>query len=327
MVETQKKFLQDSGSSKASDRIKYNFGNNTSVNDRPIIGVLTQPLTDAFKADPRFKGKSSYIMASYINFLESAGARTVPLIFDGKAEDELAKIDHLNGVFYCGGGAGGAYDVFGKSVYNKAKGMNDQGNYLPVWGTCLGFENLAMFSSDDGNTVLESGFDSDDDNFVLHYTSDPQQTRLFSPLGADAAIFAQKPIAYNHHVFGVTPNRFLSDRGLSEIFTPTAISYDIQGRAFVAAMESKKYPFFGVMFHPEKAQFIFHPSTKIDHSEDSIYYNRYFADFFINQCKMNANKFDSYTTEISMITENYSLINTGYYNNTEEGYYGAVYAF
>jgi hypothetical protein len=52
------------------------------VNDRPIIGVLTQPLTNDFKKDPRFAGKSSYIMASYINILESAGARTVPLIYD-----------------------------------------------------------------------------------------------------------------------------------------------------------------------------------------------------------------------------------------------------
>jgi gamma-glutamyl hydrolase len=53
------------------------------LNNRPIIGVLTQPLTDAFMKDPKFVNKTSYIMASYINILESAGARTVPLIFDG----------------------------------------------------------------------------------------------------------------------------------------------------------------------------------------------------------------------------------------------------
>ncbi len=40
---------------------------------------------------------------------------------------------------------------------------------MPAWGTCLGFENLAMFASDDSDTVLTSGFDSDDENFVLHY--------------------------------------------------------------------------------------------------------------------------------------------------------------
>lgn len=64
--------------------------------------------------------------------------------------------------------------------------MNDQGKYMPVWGTCLGFENLAMYTSDDSNTVLESGFDSDDENYVLHYTKEPAKTRLFSPMGMDA---------------------------------------------------------------------------------------------------------------------------------------------
>jgi len=53
--------------------------------------------------DPKYKGKTSYIMSSYIDFLKSAGARTVPLIYDSNVEKELAKIDHLNGVFYCGG--------------------------------------------------------------------------------------------------------------------------------------------------------------------------------------------------------------------------------
>lgn len=57
---------------------------------------------------------------------------------------------------------------------------------MPVWGTCLGFENLAMYTSDDSNTVLESGFDSDDENYVLHYTKEPAKTRLFSPMGMDA---------------------------------------------------------------------------------------------------------------------------------------------
>jgi hypothetical protein len=53
-------------------------------------------------------------MASYISALNSAGARTVPIIFDGDLETELAKINHLNGVFFCGGSGAPAYDAFGK---------------------------------------------------------------------------------------------------------------------------------------------------------------------------------------------------------------------
>jgi gamma-glutamyl hydrolase len=66
------------------------------------------------------------------------------------------------------------------------------------------------------------------------------------------------------------------------MFTITAISHDNDGKPFVASMEARDYPFFATQYHPEKAQFIFFPGPKIDHSYTSIYYNRYFADFFVN---------------------------------------------
>jgi len=66
-------------------------------------------------------------MASYINHLESSGARTIPLFFDGDLQTELAKLDHINGVFYCGGSADGPYVDFGKAIFEKAKKLNDAG--------------------------------------------------------------------------------------------------------------------------------------------------------------------------------------------------------
>jgi hypothetical protein len=45
------------------------------LNDRPIIGILSQP------GEPAPDG-SSYIAASYIKWVESAGARVVPIMYD-----------------------------------------------------------------------------------------------------------------------------------------------------------------------------------------------------------------------------------------------------
>jgi gamma-glutamyl hydrolase len=47
-----------------------------------VIGILSQSLEDSFKSDARFEGKSSYIMAAYVRFMESSGARVVPIIYD-----------------------------------------------------------------------------------------------------------------------------------------------------------------------------------------------------------------------------------------------------
>jgi len=209
-----------------------------TVNDRPIIGVLTQPIDGSAKKDPRYDNYTSYIMASYIRALESAGARTVPLIFDGDLETELAKLDHINGVFYCGGSAGGDYDVFGKKVFERAREINDKGKFLPVWGTCLGFENLAMYVSDAGEDCLDR-FNSNDESYALEFLVEPKHTKMFASLGKDAKVFAKMNITYNHHSWGVSPDRFSFDEGLAAVFTPTAVSHDNDGKAFVAAMEAK----------------------------------------------------------------------------------------
>jgi len=65
--------------------------------------VLTQPLLPSDAKDPRFAGKATYIMQNYITFLESAGARVVPIIYKGDHATEMAKLDKVNGILYAGG--------------------------------------------------------------------------------------------------------------------------------------------------------------------------------------------------------------------------------
>lgn len=164
---------------------------------------------------------------------------------------------------------------------------------------------------------MTGSYDSDDENYNLEFLVDPSTTRMFSPLGDDAQIYAKKNITYNHHTFGIKPDLFKTDTKLAAMFTPTSVSYDNNGKAFVASMESKKYPFFGTQFHPEKQQFSYYPSVKIEHDPTSIFYNRYFGDFFVNQCRMNKQKFKNYAEEQSRITENFTTIVTKGYDGID----------
>jgi gamma-glutamyl hydrolase len=68
-------------------------------------------------------------------------------------------------------------------------------------------------------------------------------------------------------------------------------------------MEAYNYPFFATQFHPEKQQFVYYPTVKIDHSDESIEYSRYFADFFVHECRHNFNSFGSYSNEVAHLTE------------------------
>jgi anthranilate/para-aminobenzoate synthase component II len=53
------------------------------------------------------------------------------------------------------------------------------------------------------------------------------------------------------------------------------------GRQFVSSIESPNYPFYAVMFHPEKVLAMMHNIKGLNHSWMSIELNRYFADFFV----------------------------------------------
>jgi len=89
---------------------------------------------------PPFAGKlgTSYIAASYVKYLESAGARVVPVHYQYNTAQLAALFGKLNGVLF----PGGAIDVgdptnplliAGKTMYNLAIKANAAGDYFPVW--------------------------------------------------------------------------------------------------------------------------------------------------------------------------------------------------
>ena len=104
-----------------------------AANDRPIIGILDQDFVDG--------SKRTFIAASYVKWVESGGARVVPLFYEKWSADEMiSMLKNINGVLLPGGGVkmtGKYYDQL-QVVFNYAKQSNDNGVYFPIWGSCLG---------------------------------------------------------------------------------------------------------------------------------------------------------------------------------------------
>ena len=42
-------------------------------------------------------------MDAYVKFVESAGARVIPIVYNSDLSSILSLMDHINGVFYPGG--------------------------------------------------------------------------------------------------------------------------------------------------------------------------------------------------------------------------------
>lgn len=62
------------------------------VNERPIIGIITQP---GMKEDTFIPKNHTYIAASYVKFVEGGGARAVPILQDTPKEQVWTQPDGL----------------------------------------------------------------------------------------------------------------------------------------------------------------------------------------------------------------------------------------
>lgn len=72
-----------------------------AVSNSPIIGVLTQPLS-ALNTNTSQINASSFIPASHVKFLESGGARIVPVDYDVPQNKLYKLLDQLNGLYIPG---------------------------------------------------------------------------------------------------------------------------------------------------------------------------------------------------------------------------------
>lgn len=65
-----------------SEVLDWDFFSTLGLNPRPIIGVLAQGLPHSLVDVFAESNKTTYIGAAYVKYLESAGARVVPVLLD-----------------------------------------------------------------------------------------------------------------------------------------------------------------------------------------------------------------------------------------------------
>ena len=99
----------DSNMNKVENNLEYKImtSENRTIQDlnyRPIIGILAQELDDSL--EPWFGDNyTSYISASYVKFIEQAGARVVPVLINQNEEYYDKIFRSTNGLLIPGGDA------------------------------------------------------------------------------------------------------------------------------------------------------------------------------------------------------------------------------
>ncbi|KAJ6621049.1 Gamma-glutamyl hydrolase A, partial [Pseudolycoriella hygida] len=275
-------------------------------NDTPIIGILTQEIS--YHLNSKWPGEfKSYIAASYVKFVEGGGGRVVPIWIDRPKSFYENIMSKLNGVLFPGGATWfnqtNGYSEAGRYIYDIAKEMNDRGEYMPIFGTCLGFELLSYLSAN-GREHREHCY-SERQPLALEFEEDFRSSRLFGNAPDDIVhILSTEPVTPNFHQFCVTKEN-LTAFEIDHEWKVLSENNDLNGQRFISSFEHTRYPFYGVQFHPEKNLYEWIINRNISHTSNAIKAAQYFANFFVDETRKSFNSFGGVDEENAALIYNY----------------------
>ena len=263
---------------------------------KPVIGVVT-----FYSEGWNGHGSKSwnYLAASYVKWLKAAGADVVPIQWDSPFEQIDYLLDRLDGVVFTGGNIK-VLDNEGKpkTIYLAFKHIadyilekNKNGHFYPLWGTCMGFWNIARALGDNIQVLSPCK----NCTYVKRnvYPQAEYSSRMLKNLSSDL----KKKIRTDKlnvflHINMITPEVF-ERKNLSQYWTPVAYSYDALSKKYVSMAESPDYPIYGAQFHAEKPEFEHNSTLAIPHTKDAIRFSQHLAKFFVGEAKKNPNTFSN----------------------------------
>lgn len=195
--------------------------------------------------------------------------------------------------------------------------MNDAGIHFPVWGTCLGMQEMTTWPLNPRKDILSNCSDTEGISLPLNFTAQAKTSKLYSrapPFILD--ILSKEKVTPNFHSYCLTTDTYGSNSALNKFYTVTSTNRDSRGMEFVSSLESRKYPFFGIQWHPEKINFMHSPGTEkaLDNSLNGVLVSQFCANFFIEEARQNNNSFKSVSEEGRFLFNRY---HSSYHNMFE----------
>ena len=120
---------------------------------------------------------------------------------------------------------------------------------------------------------------------------------------------------YFNHNWAVTLNTFNQNQRLKSFWNVIASSTTPYNEDFVAVMEAKDYPFFGVQFHPEKN--LYEWKVFADRSAEGSEVVQIMSNRYIDYARKNSNRFENAKEFTDKSIYNYKTQQSTKYSFTE----------
>ncbi|XP_056378005.1 gamma-glutamyl hydrolase [Hyla sarda] len=286
-------------------------------NDRPVIGVLAQET----HFDELIPLGHSYIAASYVKTLESAGARVIPIRINLSDAEYVKIFNSINGILLPGGGVDLRYSEYArvsKIFYNLALEANNKGDYFPIWGTCLGFEELTVLTSGELLLTLTK---TENISLPLNFTENVLNSKLFRNIPQLLyKALSNKPITANFHDWSLSMQNFTANEKLRKFYNVLSTNSD-GVLEFISTFEAYDYPIYGVQWHPEKNPFEWRITSDISHTPEAVHVAFYMADFFVKEARKSQHQFTPQAQADHPLIYNYCPTYTGNISVFEQMYF------
>ncbi|XP_074526949.1 gamma-glutamyl hydrolase [Halichoeres trimaculatus] len=292
--------------------------NQEAINDRPVIGILTQLVSDeVMKPFGR-----TYIPASYVKYIESGGSRVMPIRLTLSTAEYENIFKKINGLLLIGGAVDLQTSEFAKVAkifYNLALKANDRGEFFPIWGTCMGMQLLTVLVA--GENLL-ANTTAENIAMPLNLTTEASSSRMFAGLSDELMkALSREPLTGNFHHYGLTVKTFQENEKLRTFFSVLSTNVAQNGALFISTLEGKKYPFYGVQWHPEVNRFQWDRKLNFPHSLHAVQLSAQLAEFFVQEGRRSLHQFDNPEEEASSLIYNYTPVYAANFTGYEQIYF------
>jgi gamma-glutamyl hydrolase len=229
------------------------------------------------------------VVASYVKWIESAGARVVFVYYDAPQADlKQLLTTQLNGLVWTGGAseiATGPYAATSQYLLSLILDMNKKADYFPLWATCQGFQQVSIYFAGDSSVLVERPLT----NTVVPLNFTENFSRILNQ-APDQILsgFTYENITVNNHHYGVDPKSFVDNSYLANNFTVVATNMDTNGNEFVSWIEGFGFPVYATQFHPEKNSFEWSQAWASDpnsHIPDATAAMQWLADWVVKEAR------------------------------------------
>ncbi|CAM4502348.1 unnamed protein product [Lepidochelys olivacea] len=163
-------------------------------------------------------------------------------------------------VLFPGGGVSlktSEYSRVARIFYKKALKTNDKGDYFPVWGTCLGHQELTYLTS--GKNLLVK-LKTENISLPLNFTTAAKDSRMFQNFPDDLLQkLATEPLTAHFHKRSVSIKNFRKNEKLTNFYKVLTTNTD--GKIeFASTMEGAESVGAPEVEHPGEKKYLEEPA-------------------------------------------------------------------